>query len=234
MTFSTIRFIDGKQSGNGLFFIAAGKGSVRSERYPADSFSVKKPTTKQPSATGVMRRKEQDEIKNKAADGLTAGERVFMSIHKFLSQIGKEGRECRVFRTDREDVPLACETGKDKDHFYDLTKHEKEVAKRWLQANLIGGNTILHGHTSYGMKHVLEKRTGIYMTNNQMKELMLACGFFPAEVDTLNWEFHVKKNSPMFKMFPDGLDGIPMLGDPVEYGETDGLKVFGDDSERRW
>lgn len=82
--------------------------------------------------------------------------------------------------------------------------------------NLLPAQNVLSGHTSYGMKHILESRTGSYMTNNQFKEAMMECGFFPVVVDELNWRFRIKKSSPMFTIQTDGKCGLPMLGEPMK------------------
>lgn len=75
----------------------------------------------------------------------------------------------------------------------------------------------MYGHTSYGMKHTLEARTNIYLTNNQFKEAMLLCGFYPVETDKLNRNFYVKKSSPIFQDQVDSKPGLPMMGEPMDY-----------------
>jgi hypothetical protein len=94
------------------------------------------------------------------------------------------------------------------EHFCDLSEAEQEKALAWIKANVILRETLLDGHTSYGMKHVLEYRTNIYMTNNQFKEAMLLCGFYPVTVDELNWHYRVSRKSPIFRRQEDGRDGL--------------------------
>ena len=48
------------------------------------------------------------------------------------------------------------------------------------------------------MKHILNNRTGIYITNNQMTEAMWTLGFRLTKINTLNWTFKIKKRSPIF------------------------------------
>lgn len=50
--------------------------------------------------------------------------------------------------------------------------------------------------TSYGLKHILEHDTKIYLTNNEFKDAMLMCGFTPADPDELNWIFNISQRSP--------------------------------------
>ena len=142
----------------------------------------------------------------------------------FWDHIGEEGRECSVscIPETRDDGSVSyryeCVTKDDEHHFRDLLPDEQRIARRWLEYNLETAKTVLPHHTSYGMKHVLERRTNVYMSNNAFKELMMLCGFFPAKADELNWRFAVKKTSPMFRCQTDGETGLPMLGEPMRYG----------------
>lgn len=108
-------------------------------------------------------------------------------------------------------------TAGDDSHFYDLSKEEQDLVLRWLRWNVYPAPRVLNRHSTYGMKHYLEYRTNIYLTNNQMKEAMLLCGFAPVEVDELNWRFRIKASSPIFKEQIDGKLGIPLLGIPMDY-----------------
>ena len=47
-------------------------------------------------------------------------------------------------------------------------------------------------------KHMLERDTDIYMTNNQFKDAMLACGFLPVNERELNWHYCISRRSPAF------------------------------------
>ena len=141
----------------------------------------------------------------------------------FWDHIGEEGQECSVMRIPEKEEDgrvfyrYECVTGDDDNHFRDLQPEEQRIARRWLEYNLVEAKTVLPYHTSYGMKHILERRTGIYMSNNAFKELMMLCGFFPVKADELNWRFAVKKKSQMFQYQTDGETGLPMLGDPMKY-----------------
>ena len=65
--------------------------------------------------------------------------------------------------------------------------------------NIMPRRTPNENHTSYGIKHILERDTGVYVTNNQMKDAMLGCGFEPRKVDELNWAFCISEKSPAFR-----------------------------------
>ena len=90
----------------------------------------------------------------------------------------------------------------------------------WLKANVFPRKTPLRLPTSYGMKHVLQFRTGIYMTNNQFKEAMLICGFKPVEAEELNWWYCVSKKSPICSMQKDCRNGLFMPECVAEYASS--------------
>ena len=49
---------------------------------------------------------------------------------------------------------------------------------------------------SYGLKHVFERDTGVYVTNGRFKGAMLLAGFEPLDSAALNWEFRI---SPRYR-----------------------------------
>lgn len=139
--------------------------------------------------------------------------------YNFLNTVGKEGRICTVncVKDNRGVSRFVTVTENDNHHFSDLTEAEQKMAIRWLRYNILPSTTPLEDHSSYCMKHVLEKRTNIYMTNNQFKEAMLRCDFAPVDTDELNWHFFISKTSPIFVEQADKLAGLPMLGSPMNY-----------------
>ena len=66
------------------------------------------------------------------------------------------------------------------------------VVDGWIRKNIRTGKKVLHGHTSYGMKHLLEHDTGIYLTNNEFKDAMLLAGFQPVNPKELNWKYRIE------------------------------------------
>ena len=83
-----------------------------------------------------------------------------------------------------------------------ITEHsDEEIAAvdEWIRKNVRTSKKILHGHTSYGMKHMLEHDTGIYLTNNEFKDAMMMCGFEPVDPNMLNWTYRISAKSPAFK-----------------------------------
>jgi hypothetical protein len=83
----------------------------------------------------------------------------------------------------------------------DFDKETQEKIFDWIHTNLVQIKTPNMGHTSYGLKHILERDTGIYMGNNAFKDAMLICGFKPVDERELNWHFYLSKKSPAFKIF---------------------------------
>lgn len=73
-----------------------------------------------------------------------------------------------------------------------ITSHpsnEINAVKQWIADNIMASNEILHGRTSYGLKHLLNHDTGIYLTNNEFKDAMLMAGYQPVDPNELNWEY---------------------------------------------
>ncbi len=79
---------------------------------------------------------------------------------------------------------------------FDLLEPElQKVLIQWIRNNLEARKTVnkIIG-TSYSLKHIFEKQTGIYVTNGQFKGAMLACGLIPEPgyESKLNWYFRIK------------------------------------------
>ena len=67
-------------------------------------------------------------------------------------------------------------------------KDEATIAavSEWIKNNIRPAKKILQGRTSYGMKHILEHDTGIYLTNNEFKDAMMLAGYNPVSPNELN------------------------------------------------
>ena len=72
-------------------------------------------------------------------------------------------------------------------------KDEATIAavSEWIKNNIRPAKKILQGHTSYGMKHLLEHDTGIYLTNNEFKDAMMLAGYSPVSPNELNWRYRI-------------------------------------------
>lgn len=80
----------------------------------------------------------------------------------------------------------------------DLSKEEQQVILDWIKENVTPRKGVLHGHTSYGIKHIQEHDTKIYLTNNQFKHAMLLAGYEPYDEHMLNWIYCISKRSKCF------------------------------------
>ena len=143
---------------------------------------------------------------------------------RFYEQADRPGFYSWVttLRNEAGDI-LAIEVHtKDEDHHFDeLSEAEQEKVLAWIQANVQPMKTPLNGHTSYGMKHTLQHRTNIYVTNNQFKEAMLLCGFYPVRVDEINWCYSISKASPIFQVQEDRRCGLLIPECVMKYPHAD-------------
>lgn len=81
----------------------------------------------------------------------------------------------------------------------DLSADIQEKVSDWIFGKLWKRETPNYQHSSYQLKHQIEKELGIYLTNNQMKDAMLLEGFQPVNERDLNWYFCISQKSPAFK-----------------------------------
>lgn len=82
-----------------------------------------------------------------------------------------------------------------------ITSHlqeEIDTVMDWIAEYISPRKTPLYGHTSYGIKHLLERDTRIYLTNNEFKDAMLQAGYKPVEPNELNWCYCISKKSKAF------------------------------------
>ena len=84
-----------------------------------------------------------------------------------------------------------------------ITSHpqdEIDAVMSWIAESIYPLKTPLHGHTSYGIKHLLERDTGIYLTNNEFKDAMLQAEYEPVDPNELNWHYRISKRSKAFAL----------------------------------
>lgn len=80
----------------------------------------------------------------------------------------------------------------------DLPVEVRENVLAWVRQSVLPSSYVNPHRTSYGIKHLLQHETGIYLTNNQFKDAMLLCGFLPANRTKIDWEYRIKERSPAF------------------------------------
>lgn len=99
----------------------------------------------------------------------------------------------------RNGRPYSNENGYDDRYLMDdMPREERTEVLAWIRDNIRPRKTPNHRHSSYGMKHILESDTGIYLTNNQFKDAMMLCGYMPLDADELNWCYRISQRSAAF------------------------------------
>ncbi len=95
--------------------------------------------------------------------------------------------------------PYTNENGSvDSELITDHSEKEIELVCEWIKENILPRKTPLLEQTSYGIKHILQSKTGVYLTNNAFKDAMLMCGYKPVNPNELNWCYCISKKSPAF------------------------------------
>lgn len=90
----------------------------------------------------------------------------------------------------------------------DLPENVQRAVYEWIETYLEPRARTDYTHTSYGLKHILQHKTGIYLTNNEFKDAMMQCGYMPSNPNEVNWNFqcHIDKksaNKMLEQMEPD-------------------------------
>ena len=82
-----------------------------------------------------------------------------------------------------------------------ITDKDAETIRQvgeWIRNNILAAKGV-NEHTSYGLKHMLENDTGIYLTNNEFKDAMLLAGFPPVDENELNWRYRIEMVSEVIR-----------------------------------
>ena len=127
---------------------------------------------------------------------------------KFYDAVDRPGHWCwltSVKDAGGETASVTVHTRDEDEHCSELPEEELKSALAWIKQNLVPRETPLEGYSSYSIKHIMEHSIGLYVTNQQFKELMLLCGFYPVKVDEKNWRYCLSMKSPAFQT---GLDKI--------------------------
>ena len=96
--------------------------------------------------------------------------------------------------------PYTNENGwEDSELITDLPGSIQIIVSQWIDEAFVPIKSANKRYTSYGLKHLLERKTGIYLTNNQFKDAMLREGYEPVNPNDLNWTYRISNKSPVFK-----------------------------------
>lgn len=78
----------------------------------------------------------------------------------------------------------------DPDQYIKLPDEIQMILQIWIKDYISPFKTkSFVSSTSYYLKHSFTEATGIYITNGQMKGSLLAAGFEPKDMNTINWVF---------------------------------------------
>lgn len=94
----------------------------------------------------------------------------------------------------------------DDDLFEDLPKRQRKEVIKWIEDNFYIRKTPNYNYHTYWLKHALQYETGIYITDNQMKDAFLRAGFYPLDKYDESWKFYlgVKNSARLEKMHSQG------------------------------
>ena len=62
----------------------------------------------------------------------------------------------------------------------------------WIHYHISPASKTCTRYSSYSLKHMVENDIGFYITNNQLKDAMLLCGYQPVDANKTNWLFKIK------------------------------------------
>ena len=75
--------------------------------------------------------------------------------------------------------------------YTDLPLDIQKALIKWIERNIYGRKTANLIYSSYDLKHCAERNIKYYITNNQFKDAMLYCGFYPVNPKELNWYYKI-------------------------------------------
>ena len=100
----------------------------------------------------------------------------------------------------RNGRPYSIENGyEDAGLITDKPVEEQQQVMAWIRRNIPPRKTENQRHTSYGIKHILQHDTGIYLTNNEFKDAMMLAGYQPVDENALNWTYGISEKSVAFQ-----------------------------------
>jgi len=103
----------------------------------------------------------------------------------------------------------------DKKLFFDLPRKHQIIALCFARTFYIPCKTTRpYGLTSYGLKHDVQHFCGLYMTENQFKDMMLNyLGIMPVNPYAANWTFRIRKREADIARNFDWTDTVSGLTD---------------------
>lgn len=112
-------------------------------------------------------------------------------------------KEANLVRREGSNVSGRYILVNDEDRPADFNNLEIDIKSQiitWCKTHFIKTETFNLKHTSYGLKHILQRQDGTYLTNGQFKAAMLLAGFSCKDNSALNWCFDISENSAALKL----------------------------------
>jgi hypothetical protein len=75
--------------------------------------------------------------------------------------------------------------------YTDLPLDKQEALINWIENHIYSRKTANHNYSSYDLKQYAEWNIKYYISNNQFKDAMLHCGFYPVNPTELNWHYKI-------------------------------------------
>lgn len=75
----------------------------------------------------------------------------------------------------------------------DLSEDERRIVHDWIRDTFNPIKSYNVKRSTYSLKHLLESKTGIYLTNNQMKDALLNMGYKCQNEHKVNWYVNVSE-----------------------------------------
>lgn len=79
----------------------------------------------------------------------------------------------------------------DCEEWYEQKQEDIVAVDKWIAEN-VKKSSSRYKITSYGLKHLLQHETGVYLTNNCFKSFMLKNGHTPRNLELVNNTFDIK------------------------------------------
>jgi hypothetical protein len=105
-----------------------------------------------------------------------------------------------IFRDARE---LAALDVNQPAAFAKLSAEDRRLLVDWIRSRL-RPSKVLSDYTSYGLKHLMEDETGVYVTNGEFKGGMAACGYEPLDASQVNWSYHLRFTRQGMRLIEEG------------------------------
>ena len=74
-----------------------------------------------------------------------------------------------------------------------LSADKRQIVHNWIRDTFNPIKSYNVKHSIYALKHLLESKTGIYLTNNQMKNALLNMGYTCQNEHKINWLVNVSE-----------------------------------------